>query len=34
MTQTAVHELTTDDYRVADLSLAAYGRKEMVIAEG
>src|SRR3954453_3706912 len=34
MSQTAVHELTTDDYRVADLSLAAYGRKEMVIAEG
>jgi adenosylhomocysteinase len=34
MTQTAVHELTTDDYRVADLSLAAYGRKEMEIAEG
>src|SRR6195952_1715344 len=25
MSQTAVHELTTDDYRVADLSLAAYG---------
>ncbi|MDX6570664.1 MAG: adenosylhomocysteinase [Gaiellales bacterium] len=34
MSQTAVRELTTDDYRVADLSLAAYGRKEMVIAEG
>ncbi|MEO9174633.1 MAG: adenosylhomocysteinase, partial [Gaiellales bacterium] len=34
MPQTAVHELTTDDYRVADLSLAAYGRKEMEIAEG
>jgi adenosylhomocysteinase len=34
MSQTAVPELTTDDYRVADLSLAAYGRKEMVIAEG
>src|SRR5664279_1752008 len=34
MSQTAVHELTTDDYRVADLSLAAYGRKEMEIAEG
>jgi adenosylhomocysteinase len=34
MSQTAVPELTTDDYRVADLSLAAYGRKEMDIAEG
>jgi adenosylhomocysteinase len=34
MSQTAVRELTTDDYRVADLSLAAYGRKEMEIAEG
>ena len=34
MSQTAVRELTTDDYRVADLSLAAYGRKEIVIAEG
>jgi adenosylhomocysteinase len=34
MPQTAVHELTTDDYRVADLSLAAYGRKEIEIAEG
>ncbi len=34
MPQTAVHELTTDDFRVADLSLAAYGRKEMEIAEG
>jgi adenosylhomocysteinase len=34
MSQTAMPELTTDDYRVADLSLAAYGRKEMEIAEG
>src|SRR5882672_2690972 len=34
MSQTAVRELTTDDFRVADLSLAAYGRKEMEIAEG
>jgi adenosylhomocysteinase len=34
MSQIAVPELTTDDYRVADLSLAAYGRKEMEIAEG
>jgi adenosylhomocysteinase len=34
MPQTAVLELTKDDYRVADLSLAAYGRKEMEIAEG
>jgi len=34
MSQTAVRELTADDYRVADLSLAGYGRKEMVIAEG
>jgi adenosylhomocysteinase len=34
MSQTAVPELTTDDYRVADLSLAAYGRKEIEIAEG
>jgi adenosylhomocysteinase len=34
MSQTAVHELTSNDYRVADLSLAAYGRKEMEIAEG
>ena len=34
MAETAVHELTTDDYRVADLSLAAYGRKEIGIAEG
>jgi adenosylhomocysteinase len=34
MPQTAVHELTTDDFRVADLSLATYGRKEMEIAEG
>jgi adenosylhomocysteinase len=34
MSQTAVPELTADDYRVADLSLAAYGRKEIEIAEG
>jgi adenosylhomocysteinase len=34
MPQTAVHELTTDDFRVADLSLATYGRKEIEIAEG
>jgi adenosylhomocysteinase len=34
MSQIAMPELTTDDYRVADLSLAAYGRKEMEIAEG
>jgi adenosylhomocysteinase len=34
MATTALHELTTDDFRVADLSLAAYGRKEMTIAEG
>ena len=34
MAETAVRELTTDDYRVADLSLAAYGRKEIGIAEG
>jgi adenosylhomocysteinase len=34
MSQTAVRELTSDDYRVADLSLAVYGRKEMEIAEG
>ncbi len=34
MSQTAVRELTADDFRVADLSLAGYGRKEMVIAEG
>src|ERR1700710_2207408 len=34
MSQTAVRELTADEYRVADLSLAGYGRKEMVIAEG
>jgi adenosylhomocysteinase len=34
MSQTAMRELTTDDYRVADLSLAVYGRKEMEIAEG
>ncbi len=34
MSQTAVRELTADDFRVADLSLAGYGRREMVIAEG
>jgi adenosylhomocysteinase len=34
MATTALHELTTEDFRVADLSLAAYGRKEMTIAEG
>jgi adenosylhomocysteinase len=34
MSQTGVHELSSDDYRVADVSLAAYGRKEMEIAEG
>ncbi|HEV7642143.1 MAG TPA: adenosylhomocysteinase [Gaiellaceae bacterium] len=34
MSQTAVRELTVDEYRVADLSLAAFGRREMVIAEG
>jgi adenosylhomocysteinase len=34
MSQTAVPELTADDYRVADLTLAAYGRKEIEIAEG
>jgi adenosylhomocysteinase len=34
MSQTAVRELIADEFRVADLSLAGFGRKEMVIAEG
>ncbi len=33
MTEMAVRELTANDYRVADLSLAEWGRKEMRMAE-
>ena len=33
MTETAVRELSTTDFRVADLSLAEYGRREITIAE-
>ena len=33
MTETAVHELSTADYRVADLALAEFGRKEIELAE-
>ena len=33
MTDTAIRPLTTTDYRVADISLADWGRKEITIAE-
>jgi adenosylhomocysteinase len=33
MTDTAVRELSATDYRVADLGLAGYGRKEIELAE-
>ena len=33
MTEIAVRELSTTDFRVADISLAEYGRREMTIAE-
>jgi adenosylhomocysteinase len=33
MTETAVRELSATDFRVADLSLAEYGRREITIAE-
>ena len=34
MSSTAAPILTADDYKVADLSLADWGRKEIEIAEG
>jgi adenosylhomocysteinase len=34
MAQTAPRELTASDYKVADLSQAEYGRRELIIAEG
>ena len=33
MTETAVHDLSTAHYRVADLALAEFGRKEIELAE-
>ena len=33
MTEIAVRELSATDFRVADLSLAEYGRREITIAE-
>ena len=33
MTDTAVRPLATTDYRVADISLAEFGRKEIGLAE-
>jgi adenosylhomocysteinase len=33
MTETAVRELTATDFKVADLALAEWGRKEIVLAE-